>query len=221
MTARAQVDRWSDEASLWTQALDENPDNFYAHYSLGRIHLRAGRLEAAMPYLERAVALAPWFASAHDAMGLALARQGRIDAAIDAHEQALRLQPESTEAMANLGLAYEQRGDVARAIGLYREALGRDPRRATLRISLGHALGSLGDTEAAIQRSARRSGSSLTRPRHTPISRDFLRRRDSRTTRSPSCAWRSPANPPGGRAFAARQAAAGARPGRRCDRPPG
>jgi protein O-mannosyl-transferase len=150
VTARAQVDRWADEVSLWTQALDENADNFYAHYALGRIDLRAGRLDAAMPHLARAVSLAPWFADAHDAMGLALARQGRIDAAIDAHQQALRLQPESTEARANLGLAYEQRGDVARAIGLYREALERDPLRVSLHISLGHALGTLGDTEAAI-----------------------------------------------------------------------
>ena len=186
VTARAQVDRWSDETSLWTQALDENPDNFYAHYSLGWIHLRAGRLDAAMPHLERAIALAPWFASAHDAIGLALARQGRIDAAIDAHERALRLQPESTEARANLGLAYEQRGDVARAIGLYREALGAIPD--------GHRCTSASATRSAAsvtqrrrsRRSARRSVSNLTRPRRTPISRDSSRTRDSRTRRSPS-----------------------------------
>jgi protein O-mannosyl-transferase len=150
VTARAQVDRWSDEAALWTQALDENPDNFYAHYSLGRIHLKAGLADTAVPHLERAIALAPWFASAHDAMGLALARQGRLEAAIDAHRTALRLQPDSTEIRANLGLAYERHGDVAAAIALYREALRRDPGRPTLHISLGHALGSLGDLDGAI-----------------------------------------------------------------------
>jgi protein O-mannosyl-transferase len=150
VTARAQVNRWSDETSLWAQALAENPDNFFAHYSLGRMHLMAGRLDAAMPHLERAIALAPWFAGAHDTMGLALARQGRSEAAIDAHRAALRLQPDSTEVRANLGLAYERHGDVAGAIAVYRDALQRDPGRPTLHISLGHALGSLGDLDGAM-----------------------------------------------------------------------
>jgi protein O-mannosyl-transferase len=150
VTARAQVDRWSDEAALWTQALDENPDNFYAHYSLGRMRLKAGLVETAMPHLQRAIALAPWFASAHDAIGLALARQGRLEEAIAAHQEALRLEPDSTEVRANLGLAYERHGDVAGAIARYREALRRDPGRPTLHISLGHALGSLGDFDGAV-----------------------------------------------------------------------
>jgi protein O-mannosyl-transferase len=150
VTARAQVDRWSDESALWTQALDQNPENFFAHYSLGRMQMKADLVDAALPHLERAIALAPWFAGAHDALGLALARLGRVEAAIGAHQTALRLQPDSTEVRANLGLAYERRGDVAAAIALYREALQRDPGRPTLHISLGHALGSTGDLDGAV-----------------------------------------------------------------------
>jgi protein O-mannosyl-transferase len=150
VVARAQVERWSDESSLWTQALAENGDNFYAHYSLGRIRLRSGQAAEALPLLERAVALAPWFAGAHDARGMALSRMGRIDAAIQAHQQALQLEPASVEARANLGLALEEQGRVAQAVSVYREALRLDPGRATLHASLGHALGAQGDLEGAV-----------------------------------------------------------------------
>jgi protein O-mannosyl-transferase len=139
-TARVQVGYWGSEAELWNHALAVNPDNFYAHYSLGRLQLRSSRGDDAVPHLQRAVQLAPWFADAHDAMGIAWSRQGRFDAAIAEHREALRLKPGSVEATVNLGLAYEQRGDLAEAIEQYREAIRLDAGRAAVHTALGHAL---------------------------------------------------------------------------------
>ena len=74
--ARAQVAHWANDVTLWGQALEVHPDNYYAHFSLGRVDLQHGRRDDAMAHLERALELAPWFAEGHDAMGLAV-RQGR------------------------------------------------------------------------------------------------------------------------------------------------
>lgn len=150
MTARAQVGYWADDTSLWAHALDVNPDNYYAHYSLGRMNLQNGRVNDATPHLERALQLAPWFAEVHDTMGLAWARGGQIDAAIAEHLEALRLKPGLLAARFNLGLAYEQRGDFGGAADQYREALRRDPQKASFHVALGHVLAMQGQLDAAI-----------------------------------------------------------------------
>ena len=74
--ARAQVAYWADDVTLWGHALEVRPDNYYAHFSLGRVDLLNGRGDAAMAHLGRALELAPWFAEGHDAMGLGV-REGR------------------------------------------------------------------------------------------------------------------------------------------------
>ena len=114
--ARAQVAYWADDVTLWGQALEVRPDNYYAHFSLGRVYLQHGRRDDAMTHLERALELAPWFAEGHDAMGLAYARGGQLDAAVTKHLEALRRQPGLLAARFNLGLAYEQRGDLDLAV---------------------------------------------------------------------------------------------------------
>ena len=140
VTARAQVAYWADDASLWGHALALDANNYYAHYRVGVTHLQHGRTEAAVPHLERALQLAPWFAEVHDTMGVALARRGQFDAAISEHLEALRLKPVLREARFNLGLAYEQRGDLDLAAAHYRDAIRRAPPNATFHAALGHVL---------------------------------------------------------------------------------
>jgi len=149
-TARAQLANWADDAKLWTHALDVDPNNYYAHYSVGRMNHEGGRQDGALRHLERAVELAPWFAEVHDVLGLARAKAGQVHAAIAAHMEALRLKPGLVSATFNLGLAYEQRGDVDAAIRQYREALGQDPGRAAAHAALGHALAAQGHIDAAV-----------------------------------------------------------------------
>jgi tetratricopeptide (TPR) repeat protein len=149
--ARAQVAYWADDVTLWGQALEVHPDNYYAHFSLGRVDLQHGRRDAAMAHLERALELAPWFAEGHDAMGLAYARGGQFDAAIAKHLEALRRQPGLLAARFNLGLAYEQRGDSDLAVQQYREAIRRAPRKAAFRAALAHVLATQGQLDAATE----------------------------------------------------------------------
>jgi tetratricopeptide (TPR) repeat protein len=151
--ARAQVAYWADDVTLWGQALEVHPDNYYAHFSLGRVDLQHGRLDDAMAHLARVLELAPWFAEGHDALGLAYARGGQFDAAIAKHLEALRRQPGLLAARFNLGLAYEQRGDPDLAVQQYREAIRRAPRKAAFRAALAHALATQGRLDAAMEES--------------------------------------------------------------------
>jgi tetratricopeptide (TPR) repeat protein len=149
--AHTQVGFWAGNATLWAHALDVNPDNFYAHYNLGQMQLKSGRVDEATPHLQRALQLAPWFADAHDAMGIAWRQQGRFDLAIAEHEEALRLKPGSLEATVNLGVAFEQRGDFTRAVDQYHQAVRMAPEKAGPHTALGHALAGLGQPDAAIK----------------------------------------------------------------------
>ena len=150
IAARAQVEHWTDDATLWGHALNVNPNNYYAHYIIGRTDLQNGRLEEAERHLERAIELAPWFAEVHDTLGLAKARSGQLDAAFAAHLEALRLKPGLLAARFNLGLAYERRGDLTAAIQQYREALRQNPNTAAVHAALGHALAAQGRSDEAM-----------------------------------------------------------------------
>ena len=119
-----------------------------------------------------------------------------VDAAIDAHEQALRLQPESTEVGPTSGWRTSSAVTSPGLSGSTARPSGAIPGGQRCTSASATPSGASVKQRRPSQRSARRSGFSLTRPRHTPISRGFSRRRGSRTTRSPSCAWRSPANRP-------------------------
>jgi tetratricopeptide (TPR) repeat protein len=150
VTTRAQVMTWKDSATLWQHALDVMPDNFCAHYGLGKLLDAQGRHEESVRHLRESIRLAPRFADARVALGRALAVQGRMDEAIDQYVEALRLAPASRDARANLGLVLEQSGRFPEAAVQYREALAAAPEDVEVRNSLGHALASQGKIAEAI-----------------------------------------------------------------------
>ena len=95
--------------------------------SLGLVELRLERPAAALPHLERAVALEPQRANAWNL--LAVARwEGRRDgrAAVDAFSRALELEPQRWDTLFNLGMVAADAGLAAEA----RTALQRFVREA-------------------------------------------------------------------------------------------
>jgi serine/threonine-protein kinase len=100
----------------------------------GEIRLARGEADAARPYLEKAVALAPQSADAQIAYGRTLALLGEDAPAQHAFERAAELEPASARALEDL--AHLQANDAARASGL----LLRAGERATRALDLHRAV---------------------------------------------------------------------------------
>ena len=88
--------------------------------TLGRLQLRAGRAEVAVPILERVSAQAPWAAEPLLLLYDAKIALGRLDEAEDALVGAARINPRY---LAQLGQFYERQGKWAEAADAYTEAV--------------------------------------------------------------------------------------------------
>jgi len=126
--------------SMYRDVLASDPSNATAHHFLGVIHYQRGSVEAALPLLERAVALQPHEAEFHNNLGLALAAADRNDDAAAAYRRALALRPGHAVAWNNLGLALQERNEVPAAIDAFRRALSLAPDFARARWNLSLAL---------------------------------------------------------------------------------
>lgn len=109
--------RVDDATALMCDAVDLDGGNSAYFLDLGRIHLAAGRAEAALNALDRAVALG---LETDDVQGLraeSLVALGRLTEAVRAAQSALDVNAENARANLMLGLALLEQGDNAGATG--------------------------------------------------------------------------------------------------------
>jgi arylsulfatase A-like enzyme/Flp pilus assembly protein TadD len=120
--------------------------NARAYQNLGIVALRAGQIQRARGYLEKALSLSPKLPLALNALGVVEARMGNHDAAIEHWSRAVAIDPSQFDALFNLGLvaANAGRADVARKA--LREYLERAPatRYAAERAQAANVLQRLG-----------------------------------------------------------------------------
>jgi Tfp pilus assembly protein PilF len=90
---RFQQQRWDEVATVLTPVIGDIPNDVQSHLNLGIALQQLDRHADALPYLERAAALAPNSAQAQNNYGVALARVGRYDEAAARFERTLALNP--------------------------------------------------------------------------------------------------------------------------------
>ena len=109
-----------------SEAVRRDPDSFEAHYQLASFYLQQGKLQAALPHLERARAIKPAdYASGHD-LALALLEMGKLD---EARAQILKMMgaQETAELHNLLGDVNERGGNLLGAAEEYQRAAHMDP----------------------------------------------------------------------------------------------
>ncbi len=150
----------ADEArALLQKTIDANPDASRALAALGMIELRADRVEAALPLLERAAALAPGTASIQAAYGRTLTRRAAHDGVDEAAlfakartalARALELEPDNVSTIVTLAEVEMATGaNPARALSLMQRAVKASPSREEYRLMLGQAMAMTGDYRGA------------------------------------------------------------------------
>ncbi len=146
------------------KAIQANPDDEWAHYSLGTLLAQRGDFEAAAASFARVAELDPNNAIALYALGLALVRLERLDEALEALQRAIistpdaKLQMIAEEWNFKESIVYFALGDVLIRMGRFREAaeafkkgLAVDAASALAHFQLGTCQGVLEDFPAAVE----------------------------------------------------------------------
>lgn len=118
---------WRDEYSLWSDVLNKQPDSSNAHYSLGRVYQKRGKLREAVREYNTALDFNPSNTFALNSIGLLYFEGGEYDEAVRAFKAAIRYYPYMPEYHFNLGRAYAKQFKYKEAIEEYKAALQLKP----------------------------------------------------------------------------------------------
>jgi tetratricopeptide (TPR) repeat protein len=118
--------------------------------SRGMELLKEGKIEQALPLLERSVVENPASAKAHNSYGSALGKTGAFPKAISEFKKALDLVPHYPEALFNLGATLAQTGDLEGAIVALRTATQQRPAMVEAYLELGSLFARIGDNAQAL-----------------------------------------------------------------------
>ncbi|MBK8726285.1 MAG: tetratricopeptide repeat protein [Holophagaceae bacterium] len=139
-----QARRWPEAEAGYRAVLAEDPEEPNAWNLLGVVTLEQHQAEAAVPLIEKAIALYPEGAAFHVNLGNALRRSARWPEADAAYRRALALDPKLVDASVNLASLLNDQGRFAEAVDLLEAALPFAQDNATLALHMATALRSVG-----------------------------------------------------------------------------
>lgn len=127
--ARQHHQQGQDERAreLCQQVLALAADDAAALSLLGKLELKAGRLQLAAGWLERAVQARPSSSVDLCNLGVVYFQQGSSERAVETLARALEVDSKNVDAIWNLGLALLDRGETERGLGLLTQAAGLRP----------------------------------------------------------------------------------------------
>ncbi|HUF60894.1 MAG TPA: tetratricopeptide repeat protein [Verrucomicrobiales bacterium] len=138
-----QEDGLDEAADALTKALELYPDFRRAHASLGAVHMRRDDLEAALPFLQRAVELGDHDGLTLGLLGYCRLQQNHYASALQAYRLAQLSMPDNPDWQAGEAECLRQTGDHAAAVRLFSEVLANRPGEHETWVRLASALMSL------------------------------------------------------------------------------
>jgi len=166
VTARHQLDVWSDNNLLWwavvnseTQALQGNPNNVAAQDVLAHAYINVGQVEEAIPHFRAAVAINPRDPDSNLNLGAYEQRRNNLPAAIEQYKKVLALTAKTPrqdaqireQTYSNLGFAYRDLKDYAQARANFQRAVEINPEDERSWMGIGLMAQKSGDLSGAIQ----------------------------------------------------------------------
>ncbi len=141
--------RMQIQEALALHHIQNNPEDFEAHYNLAALFQMKGDLLGAVIQFTQAVRLRPEDPTANNALGAVLLAGGHIPEAIPHLNLALKARPDYFDAHYNLGNALAAQGDFPGALLHFRAAVRLNPQDANAEANLGSALAETGNLKEA------------------------------------------------------------------------
>jgi tetratricopeptide (TPR) repeat protein len=149
VVARHQLAYWSNSEVFFRHMLDVTQNNSLAHYNLGLLLRREGKLDEAIEHYRAAIQLSPDYVDALNNLGNALALKGQTAEATEYYRRALQIRPDSLDALNNLAAALSLTGHGDEAIQVYKRFVQLKPNDPEAHFKLGHLLVGLGHRDEA------------------------------------------------------------------------
>ena len=127
---------FQDNEALWLDTIAKNSEAWLAHYNLGSLMLREGRLDEGIVHLAAAVRLKPDYAHALTNLGTALRRKGDAAGALARYQEALHYDPAIAQAYAGIGGILLHEGQSVEAFRYLDRAVALDPQGTAGRYDL-------------------------------------------------------------------------------------
>ena len=137
------------QEALALHHIQNNPDDFEAHYNLAALLQMRGNLSGALLQFSEAVRIRPEDPIANNALGAVLLASGQVEGAIPHLKTALASRPDYFDAHYNLGNALASKGDFGGALTHFRAAVRLNPQDANAEANLGSALAETGNLKEA------------------------------------------------------------------------
>jgi tetratricopeptide (TPR) repeat protein len=148
-----QLQNYRDAPTLYRATLALNPDAWTAHYDLGLLLARSGRMEEAAGEFREALRCSPGdYPDAELNLGIVLMQTGDLPGSVPHFEAALRMDPHNADARYDFGMALAKSGRIAEAIAQFDEALRLRPSFPQALNNLGILLAQSGRLEEASQK---------------------------------------------------------------------
>jgi tetratricopeptide (TPR) repeat protein/mono/diheme cytochrome c family protein len=141
--------RMQIQEALALHHIQNNPEDFEAHYNLAALSQMKGDLPGAVMQFTQAVRIRPDDPTANNALGAVLLAGGHIPEAIPHLNLALKARPDYFDAHYNLGNALAAQGDFPGALLHFRAAVRLNPQDANAEANLGSALAETGNLKEA------------------------------------------------------------------------
>jgi tetratricopeptide (TPR) repeat protein len=129
---------WQNSETLWSKAIQENPDDWYAYIGRGNYYEKQGLFNNALTDFKHAVSAAPDREEVYYNLGDLQFKLGFTKDAIITYSAALNLNPTNSDAYVNRGQFYvsENRGDLA--LSDFNHAIQLDSNAAQAYINRGN-----------------------------------------------------------------------------------
>ncbi len=154
VAARHQLNYWSDNVTLWSQAIAVTSDNYIAQDNLGEALLERGEVDAATEHFQAAAAIAPSDPTSLFKIAMYEQQRKNFPQALDRYNTLLRVTQNSAmqaTVLTNMGYVYRSLGDLERAAASWRQAVSLDSESARAWIGLGIVAQRSGDLSTAIR----------------------------------------------------------------------
>jgi Flp pilus assembly protein TadD len=138
------------QEALARHHIDNNPQDFEAHYNLAAMLQLRGDVEGAALHFRQALDIRPGDATVENALGTALLASGHIREAAQHFYAATTQRPDYFDAHYNLGIVLANAGRFERAAQEFAEASRLKPEDAGAEANLGAAFAQMGDNAQAI-----------------------------------------------------------------------
>ena len=100
--------KYEEAIRCYKKTITLDPNDMSAHYHLGRLYQREGKLDSALSAYKKAVAIAPEERGLYNLLGELYLAQGMINEALPEFKKALDIDADFAVAHYNIGIAYTQ-----------------------------------------------------------------------------------------------------------------